>query len=67
MPYCPHCETEVEAPAGETIKLEEFLTGIGVDSSVQHHVQLECPDCESVLGYLGDAAATGGETYRGYD
>lgn len=30
-----------------------------VSISGQQHVQLACPECDSVLGYLGVGAATG--------
>lgn len=66
MPHCPFCETDVETPHPETIVLDEFLVGIDVEVSVEQLVQLECPDCESVLGYLGVAAAIGGEHTPGF-
>jgi hypothetical protein len=31
-----------------------------VDVSVQQHVQLKCPGCKAILGYLALGAATGG-------
>lgn len=62
MTHCPHCEKEMEVPEGNTILLDEFFTeeADGVDVSGEEHVQLECPNCNAVLGYLAVGAATGG-------
>jgi ribosomal protein S27AE len=62
MTHCPHCGDEIEVPDGDMIRLDEFFEedAEDVDVSVQQHVQLECPECGAVLGYLGVGAATGG-------
>ena len=51
----------MDVPKGETILLDDFFTE-DADASIsgQEHVQLECPHCGAVLGYLGVGAATGG-------
>ena len=51
----------MEVPNGNTILLDEFFSEEpdGVAVSGQEHVQLECPNCEAVLGYLAVGAATG--------
>lgn len=66
MPVCPACESEYEVPSGESILVDEFLDDIDVDVSVQEHVQLECPECEAILGYLGVAAGVGGDDQIGF-
>jgi predicted RNA-binding Zn-ribbon protein involved in translation (DUF1610 family) len=61
MAHCPHCGDEMDVPDAELILLDEFFDDAGdrVAVSGQEHVQLECPHCGAVLGYLGTAAATG--------
>ena len=61
MARCPHCDEEMDAPAGETLRLDELFDEekVDVSTSVQQHVQLECQNCGAVLGYLGVGAATG--------
>ena len=61
MTHCPHCEQEMEVPNGDTILVDDFFTE-DADASIsgQEHVQLECPNCGAVLGYLAVGAATGG-------
>jgi hypothetical protein len=56
----------MEHPTGETIKIDEFIRGVDIGESLQVHVQLECPDSERILGYLGVGGATGGDDFRGY-
>jgi hypothetical protein len=62
MTHCPHCDEDIEVPDGEMIRLDEFFTEDAgdIDVSVQKHIQLECPECGAVLGYLGLGAAAGG-------
>lgn len=62
MTHCPHCSEEMEVPEGESILLDEMFTDEAedVDVSGQEHIQLECPNCGAVLGYLAVGAATGG-------
>lgn len=62
MAHCPHCEEEVELPNGKPLRVDEFFTDEADDvaTSIQQHVQLECPECEAILGYLAAGAATGG-------
>lgn len=65
---CPDCEAVNDVPAGESILLDEVFDDDhpDVDAGVQEHVQLECPDCGAVLGYLGVAGAFGSENTYGY-
>lgn len=51
----------MEVPRGETILLDEFFDTDEVEVSLsgQEHIQLTCPGCEAVLGYLAVGAATG--------
>ncbi len=65
-PACPYCESSMDYPAGETIRAQEFIQGVDVEESIEMHVQLECPECEAILGYLGFGGATGGDDFRGY-
>lgn len=62
MTHCPHCQEEMEVPKGETILLDDLFTEEveDVDVSGEKHMQLECRNCEAVLGYLAVGAATGG-------
>lgn len=62
MTHCPHCSEDMDVPKGEIIKLDEFFDeGVEeVDMSAQKHMQLQCPNCDAVLGYLGIGAAAGG-------
>lgn len=34
-----------------------LLSDASADESREAYVQLECPDCEAIIGYLGMAAA----------
>lgn len=65
---CPYCGETNDAPEGESILLDEVFDDShpDVDAGVQEHVQLECPDCGAVLGYLGVAAAFGSENVTGF-
>lgn len=65
---CPYCDATNEVPAAESILLDEVFDDDhpDVDAGLQEHVQLECPDCGAVLGYLGAAAAFGSEDVHGY-
>ncbi|MCY4731976.1 hypothetical protein KY092_15550 [Natronomonas gomsonensis] len=62
MTHCPHCKEEMEVPNAATIRVDEFFSEEAgdIDVSAQEHVQLECPNCEAVLGYLAVGAAAGG-------
>lgn len=63
MAHCPHCGEEMDVPAGELIKSNEFFDEEVVEDvsmSAQQHMQLTCRNCDAVLGYLAVGAATGG-------
>ena len=62
MAHCPHCQEEVSNPDGDVLRLGEFFKeeAEDVDVSIQQHIQLNCPSCEAILGYLALGAATGG-------
>lgn len=62
MAKCPSCEEDVDVPEGESLRLDEMFTEEveDVDVSIQQHIQLTCPECDAVLGYLGVAGAAGG-------
>lgn len=68
MPTCEYCEAEIPAPKIGLLLSEEFFEDkfeIDVTASKQKHGQLECPECEAILGYLGVAGAGGGPNIRG--
>jgi hypothetical protein len=52
----------MEVPNAATIRVDEFFSEEAgdIDVSAQEHVQLECPNCEAILGYLAVGAAAGG-------
>lgn len=61
---CPYCGEAIESPTPGTLLAEEFFSDafeIDVSESVEHHVQLECPECDKIMGYLGLSGAIGGE------
>jgi phage FluMu protein Com len=59
MGRCPHCDRTVEAVEGNYIKESALFNGeVDATSGVQQ-VQLHCPHCASVLGYLGVGASVG--------
>lgn len=62
MTHCPHCGEDMEVPAANSLRVDEFFDDEieDVDISAQEHIQLECKNCEAVLGYLAVGAATGG-------
>lgn len=62
MTHCPHCGKDMEVPAATSFRVDEFFGEDveDVDVSAQEHIQLECKNCETVLGYLAVCAATGG-------
>lgn len=44
------------------LRMDEFFNeeAEDVDVSVQQHIQLNCPNCKAILGYLALGAAAGG-------
>lgn len=65
---CPDCGERTETPAGNRIRVEDVFDDAhpDVEAGRQEHVQLECPNCGAVLGYLGAAAALGSEDVYGF-
>jgi Zn finger protein HypA/HybF involved in hydrogenase expression len=62
MTHCPHCQEEMQVPNGDQLRVSEFFSEEAgdIEISAQEHIQLECPNCEAVLGYLAVGAAAGG-------
>lgn len=62
MTHCPHCQEEMDVPEAQSLRVSEFFTEEAgdVEISAQEHIQLECPHCGAVLGYLAVGAAAGG-------
>lgn len=52
----------MEFPESETLRVSEFFTEEAgdIEVSAQEHIQLECPNCGAVLGYLAVGATAGG-------
>jgi hypothetical protein len=62
MAQCPHCQEEVPEPEGDVLRMDELFNeeAEDVDVSVQQYIQLKCPGCKAILGYLALGVATGG-------
>lgn len=62
MGRCPHCDTEVAQAVGSYIREGPVFDEEEVDAiSAMQHIQLHCPDCDTVLGYIGVGGAAGVE------